>query len=119
MKESSTASCYQTLSAEFYDLSKPKPFKEELDFYKSRLGGQQEWKILDAMCGTGRLLIPLLKNGLNIHGLDISQTMLDRCQAASDVINLKPVLYLGSIDSINLPHKYHIILFYGASFQLI
>lgn len=40
--------------------------------------------ILELGCGSGRTLLPLLRDGWRMVGVDASQTMLDRCQARVD-----------------------------------
>ena len=39
--------------------------------------------VLDAGCGTGRLLIPFLRAGLDVDGCDISGDMLAYCRQAA------------------------------------
>lgn len=109
---------YGSLSTEYYDLVKPKAFPEELAFYKERLDGAQG-PILEGMCGSGRLLLPLLQGGLKIEGLDYSQPMLERCRVQGNELGLAPVLYQQSIETVSLPKKYEVIMIVGGSFQLI
>lgn len=109
---------YGSLSTEYYDLVKPKAFPEELAFYKERLNGAQG-PILEGMCGSGRLLLPLLQSGLKIEGLDYSQPMLERCRVQGNELGLAPVLYQQSIETVSLPKRYEVIMIVGGSFQLI
>lgn len=37
-------------------------------------------RVLEAGCGTGRVLIPTARKGIDITGIDYSTTMLDRCR---------------------------------------
>jgi 2-polyprenyl-3-methyl-5-hydroxy-6-metoxy-1,4-benzoquinol methylase len=39
---------------------------------------------LDAGCGTGRLLLPALRAGLDVDGSDISADMLDLCRGTAE-----------------------------------
>ena len=41
----------------------------DLKFYKRRLPQNKDAKILELCCGTGRLTIPITKDGYNISGL--------------------------------------------------
>lgn len=53
--------------------------RPDIQFYvdeASRSGG----RVLEAGCGTGRVLIPTAREGVNITGIDYSSTMLDRCR---------------------------------------
>lgn len=48
------------------------------------VGLAQEWggRVLEVGCGTGRVLLPIARAGVEIEGLDASQAMLDRCATA-------------------------------------
>src|SRR4051812_36683125 len=50
-------------------------------------------RALDAACGTGRLLVPYLRQGLDVDGCDISADMLERCRARAEAAGLSPNLY--------------------------
>ena len=39
---------------------------------------------LDVACGTGRLLLPYLRAGLDVDGCDISPDMLTRCREKAE-----------------------------------
>jgi SAM-dependent methyltransferase len=70
---------YGRLCAEFYDADKPKPPAKELRWYRALLdevGG----RILEPMCGSGRFLLPWLRNGLDVIGFDNSVSMIDQCR---------------------------------------
>jgi SAM-dependent methyltransferase len=64
--------------ARFYDADHA-GFDADLAFYQElarRAGGP----VLEAMCGSGRLLIPLARAGLRVNGLDDSPAMLARAR---------------------------------------
>jgi len=68
------------LLAELYDLVPGYVNRADLDFYieyARRAGG----RVLELGCGTGRVLIPLAREGIKITGIDASEFMLARCQA--------------------------------------
>ena len=65
--------------ARFYDADHGE-FNEDLDFYLE-LARRSGGPVLEAMCGSGRLLVPLAKAGFQIAGTDTSQAMLDLAQA--------------------------------------
>ena len=83
---------YRTLCTEFYDISKPVACSKEVDFYADLLQGIQG-SILEAMCGSGRLLLPLLRRGLQIDGVDDSAEMLASCQKRALFEDLKVCLF--------------------------
>ena len=59
---------YGRLCTKVYDITKPFASGSELDFYKQHL--QKSALILEPMCGSRRLLVPLLQEGFTVHGLD-------------------------------------------------
>ena len=50
---------------------------DDLEFYKKFFHSHKIKKVLELCCGTGRLTIPLHEAGINIHGIDLCQSMLD------------------------------------------
>ena len=108
---------YQTVCTEFYDIDKRFSEADEIDFYKQFL--DKDKLILEPMCGSGRLLIPLMQEGYQIHGVDNSMPMLENCKKRATALGLKPVLFEASIETMQLPDKYHLMLIPLGSFQLL
>ena len=70
---------------------------------------------LDAGCGTGRLLIPYLRAGLDIDGCDVSPDMLERVRERCESEGLpEPNLYAQAMDELDLPRRYRTIVVCGA-----
>jgi SAM-dependent methyltransferase len=69
---------------------------------------------LDAGCGTGRLLLPFLREGLVVDGCDISADMLSYCRKAAKQEGLEPHLYQQALHQLNLPRRYLTIIACGA-----
>lgn len=109
---------YSTLCTEFYDLTKPTAGPKEIYFYESLIR-KAKGPVLEAMCGSGRLLIPLLRKGLNVEGLDNSHCMLESCKKRCDAEKLVVQLYNQSLQNLSLQKKYDIIFIAIGSFQLI
>lgn len=65
---------YGSLCTELYELLHPEAPRKELDFYLSYAAPGQ--RILEAMCGSGRFLVPFLEHGFAIEGVDLSAEML-------------------------------------------
>jgi SAM-dependent methyltransferase len=65
--------------------------------------------VLDVACGTGRILLPLLRAGIDIDGNDISQDMLHFCQRKAAREGLDLNLYNYSMHAFELPRKYKTI----------
>src|SRR5260221_7048799 len=108
---------YQTLCTEFYDIDKRFAEADEVEFYKQFL--EKDKLILEPMCGSGRLLIPLMQEGYQIHGVDNSLPMIESCRTRATALGLEPVLFEASIETMQLPHKYHLMLIPLGSFQLL
>lgn len=68
---------------------------------------------MDAGCGTGRLLIPFLRAGLDVDGCDVSADMLAYCQQAAEREGLSPRLYRQALHNLDLPRRYHTIVACG------
>lgn len=64
--------------ARFYDADHG-GFADDLPFYRElarRAGG----RVLDVMCGSGRLLVPLAQAGIRVTGVDSSAAMIERAR---------------------------------------
>jgi len=87
-------------------------------FYDSRLranGG----RALEVACGTGRLLLPLLRDGLQVEGLDTSRDMLDRLRARARAMGLSPVLHEAPMQDFDLPSRYRAVFVPSTSFGIL
>ncbi|MDF2945434.1 MAG: Methyltransferase type 12 [Bacillales bacterium] len=111
---------YGELCTEVYDLTKKigQSFGGDIEFYKERLK-DIEGNILEAMVGSGRVLIPLLEAGINIEGVDYSKNMLASCQATLDERGLVTNLYQGDLTKLSLPKKFDAIIIPASSILLI
>lgn len=68
---------YLELSTLFYDTIRPAPPNDGYQFYRNYIA-KTNGKILEPMCGSGRYLIPYLKEGFMIDGFDASPFMLEK-----------------------------------------
>lgn len=66
------------LLAELYDLVPIYAQRQDVDFYLQSCR-DAAGKILEIGCGTGRILIPIARDGGRVVGIDLSQSMLDQC----------------------------------------
>ena len=69
---------------------------------------------LDVACGTGRLLLPYLRAGLDVDGCDISSDMLTLCQEKAAGEGLTPQLYPQAMHELDLPRTYKTIFACGS-----
>jgi SAM-dependent methyltransferase len=70
-------------------------------------------------CGTGRLLLTYLAEGIDIDGLDVSPEMLAVCRTKANRAQLDPHLYQQEMATMALPRRYRTILVPSSSFQLV
>ena len=68
---------------------------------------------LDAGCGTGRLLIPFLRAGLDVDGCDVSPDMLALLKEKAVREGLKPRLYEQPLHELDLSRTYQTIVVCG------
>lgn len=65
--------------------------------------------VLDVGCGAGRLLLPLLREGVQIDGCDISTDMLAYPRAIAAQQGMAANLYAQPMHTYSLPRKYRTI----------
>jgi ubiquinone/menaquinone biosynthesis C-methylase UbiE len=75
--------------------------------------------VLDVGCGTGRLLLDFLAEGIEIHGADNSPEMLVLCRRKAHQRHLRPVLFQQHMEVLDLPYRYRTIIVPSSSFQLV
>lgn len=63
---------------------------------------------LELGCGTGHPLLELLRQGLNVHGLDASRDMLARCQAKAQAQGPRECAAIGSGDVVSKAGLIHL-----------
>jgi SAM-dependent methyltransferase len=74
---------------------------------------------LDVGCGTGRLLLDYLAEGIEIDGVDVSPDMLAVCRAKASALGLEPALYEQAVEDLQLPRRYRTIIVPSSSIQLV
>lgn len=65
---------YGSLCTTMYEILHKNAPKDELEFYFSY--AKKEDLIFEPLCGSGRFLVPFLKRGFDISGIDLSAQML-------------------------------------------
>ena len=73
--------------------------------------------VLDVGCGTGRILLDYLSQGIDIEGVDNSPEMLAICRAKAEKMGLSPRLYQQRMEMLDLPRTYRTILVPSSSLQ--
>jgi ubiquinone/menaquinone biosynthesis C-methylase UbiE len=111
---------YGELCTEVYKLSKPIGFSYgDIEYYTDRLKKMKRSEVLEVACGSGRVLIPLIQEGLSIDGIDNSKLMLDSCREKCSELGFSAVLFEGDMCKFKLSKRYEAIIIPGGSIQLI
>ena len=97
--------------AEVYDLFYR--HEEDVKFYVD-LSKKYGDPILELACGTGRVLIPIAREGFRITGLDISESMLNvlnkKLEKESDDVKGRVNVVKGDVRDFNLGRKFKLII---------
>jgi SAM-dependent methyltransferase len=81
---------------------------EELAYFEALIERDGQ-PALDLACGTGRLLLPLLRAGLDVDGCDLSPDMLTLCRQQAAREGLAPRLYAQAMHALDPPRAYRTI----------
>jgi SAM-dependent methyltransferase len=81
----------------------------DLPFYKQWLPKNKNAKILELCCGTGRLTIPIAKDGYDISGVDNSSSMLEQAKVKASEAGVAIDFIEADIRTLDLPDTYDLI----------
>ncbi|MBH5318881.1 class I SAM-dependent methyltransferase [Paenibacillus sp. GSMTC-2017] len=109
---------YEGIEADTYDLWFVGDSSEESDFYETCMK-EVPGPALEIGSGTGRLLLPYLQKGYDVHGVEPSKQMNDICKAKGKQIGVDPVLYDQYMQHLDLTLSYKTIYIPLASFMLV
>lgn len=84
-------------------------FLDDLEFYKKWLPKDKEARILELCCGTGRLTVPIAKEGYNITGVDYTTSMLNQAIAKAEKEHLSIDFVKEDIRTLDLGKKFDFI----------
>lgn len=84
-------------------------FLFDLQFYKKWLPKNKDAKILELCCGTGRLTLPIAKDGYDICGVDYTSSMLERAKVKASEAGLDINFIEADIRTLNLQEKFDLI----------
>lgn len=110
---------YYGMMAEFWDLFRGDTSTWDDRFFYLDVVKKYGQPVLDVGCGTGRILLDFMQQGINIDGIDNSPDMLARLHEKAEKLNLQPNVYQQEMDKLDLPRKYQTILVPSSSFQLL
>lgn len=88
------------------------PDQEELAYYRAAIErfGQPA---LDLGCGAGRLLVPLLRDGFDIDGADVSKDMLAQAARLAAASGAHPSLHAQAVHQLETGRRYRTIFACG------
>jgi ubiquinone/menaquinone biosynthesis C-methylase UbiE len=109
---------YGPLCTLFYDADKPAAPDAEVAWYARQLP-RDAGPLLELMCGSGRLLVPLAAQGFKLHGVDSSAAMLASCEARVAARGIEAPLFRQDLTQLNLPFRYAAAFVAVGSFQLV
>ena len=110
---------YKGLMAQTWDVIRGDTSKSPDRFFYLDLIQKFGQPVLDIGCGTGRLLLDYLAQGIDIDGVDNSPDMLALCRQKAETLNLAPALYEQYLETLSLPRHYRTILIPSSTFNLL
>ncbi|HET6595879.1 MAG TPA: class I SAM-dependent methyltransferase [Anaerolineales bacterium] len=110
---------YYGMMAEFWDLFRGDTSTWDDRFFYLDVVKKYGQPVLDVGCGTGRILLDFMQQGIDIDGVDNSPDMLRLLKQKAETLGLKPTVYQQEMDKLDLPRKYQTILVPSSSFQLL
>ena len=109
-------------AAQCFDLIDSHKRRKDVDFYVNellRIGGNA----LELGCGTGRVLFPVARAGIHVHGLEISEHMLSVCQSTlaveSAFVQSRVEISQGDMRSFELPKRFNTVIIPFRSLQVL
>ena len=81
----------------------------DLPFYKRWIPQNKDARILELCCGTGRLTIPIARDGYDISGVDYTSSMLDQAKTKASEAGLEIRFIEADIRTLHLQEKYDLI----------
>ena len=106
--------------SEFYDSIVPYRERKDVGFFVE-LAKDCQGRVLEVGCGTGRVLIPTAKAGIEITGLDLSPLMLSVCQEKLSIepesVQSKVQLVLEDMRRFDLDRQFELVTIPFRPFQ--
>lgn len=78
---------------------------EDVAFYLD-LARRSPGPVLEAACGTGRVLLPVLEAGVDIDGFDLDEEMLARLRTKAEARGLSPRVVQADLRDFSMPRRY-------------
>lgn len=107
---------YTGLDAEFYDELLDGEM-DDLPFWRT-LVKEVKGRSLEVGCGTGRILFPLLKEGLEVDGMDISEHMISLLHEKTSKLSFETNVRVQAMETLDMGRSYSLIFIPGFSLQM-
>lgn len=93
--------------AKYYDLI----YNDQLDLnFYMREAKNTRGSVLEVACGTGRILLKLLAEGIDVTGIDISQGMIDTLSEKAKKLGLNPDVFKADMLDFKIDKKFKLII---------
>jgi len=83
----------------------------EIEYFRQFVEAGQP--ALDVACGTGRLLVPYVRAGLDVDGCDASPDMVELCRESAHAVGASPTLSCQAMHELDLPRRYKTVFVCG------
>jgi SAM-dependent methyltransferase len=104
--------------AELYDVNETQ--LADVHLIRRLVGDTSPLRIFEPFCGTGRVLIPLAKDGHEVVGVDISESMLERARARIGKLDVaaqqRITLHQADVTTMTWPSGFDVVLLGGNCF---
>ncbi len=104
------------LAALFRDQAEAAPSAADLDWYAGHVP-PASGPVLDALCGTGRLMLALLERDCNVHGVEEDPGLYALCARRLHTARRDAPLFRQDLAELNLPFRYAMAFIAGGAFQ--
>ncbi len=106
--------------AEFYDHTVPYRNRQDIGFY-GEMADKAGGPVLELGCGTGRVLLPIARHGIEITGLDASPAMLRVCREKlanePGAVQERVTLHEGDMSCFDFGRAFHLVTIPFRAFQ--
>jgi SAM-dependent methyltransferase len=89
---------------------------DDIPFYVAR-AKESRGPVLEAGCGTGRILLPTMQAGVDIDGYDIHPGMIEVLNKKAAALGLTPRVQVADMRDFTMPRRYDLITIPFRAFQ--
>lgn len=107
---------YRGFIAEYWDLLRGDTSNWSSRPFFLKVIRQSGQPALDVACGTGRLLLDYLGEGIDIDGVDIAPDMIAICRQKAEALGFQPYLAVQPMEELDMPRQYKTIIVPSSSF---